>query len=164
VCVEEGFGLAELVGGMRGRERERERERECVCVRERRWGNGVGRGLKTTTTVPLFNSITRAPTIASLAQRYKAFPFLPLRLGSRILFFLGGQAGIGGGVGVEWRYGVGRAGWDGMDWLDLWKVVVGGGGGGGGGGRSEDGGLGKESGREHQPAPVSSISLPTFPP
>lgn len=67
-------------------------------------------------------------------------------------------------MGVEWRYGVGRAGWDGMDWLDLWNVVVGGGGGGGGGGRSEDGGLGKESGREHQPAPVSSISLATFPP
>ncbi len=54
-------------------------------------------------------------------------------------------------------------GWDGNGWVCgrwWWEGEEG----VGGGGRSEDAGLGKESGREHQPALVSSTSLANFPP
>ncbi len=77
---------------------------------------------------------------------------------------------MGVGVGMEMWSRSGGMGWDGMDWI-CGKVV---GGEGGGEGEEEEEGErrgarrernnAKESGREHQPAPVSSISLANFPP
>jgi len=104
-----------------------------VCVREGRREKGEEGMNETLKQQPRcrYSTLSLAHvTIASIAQKYKLFPFLPLRLGSRILVFW--EAGIGRGVGggggsgygMEiWRYGVGRAGWDGMGWDGLVGLV-----------------------------------------
>jgi len=112
----------------------------CVSVCEK----GDERDLETTTTVPLLSSITRARTVPSVAQQYKAFP-LPLRLGSRILVFW--EAGIGRGVGV------GREIWSrsgGMGWIGWIGWICGKVEGGGGRGRGRGRGRGGRRRREEE--------------